>query len=268
MLSAESLSALVAFVLLLSSAGLGTFLRHRLPEHHRTRETTELMQVTINLLVTFAALVLGLLTASVKQNFDRTAHDWEGYTLQLSILDDCLRSYGGETSDIRNDLHAYIASVIASTWQDGPSQARIPPRPLVSAPPAPADPRRLGAFINRIGTDLNRVIPATPFQHRQLNMCFDRYKDVLAARLRVIEDSRAGLFQPFYAILLFWLMIMFACFGFVTPVNRVTTVTTVLCAISLSSVIFVIVDLSTPYTGLFAISSAGARDALAAMLAP
>ncbi|MBS0638398.1 MAG: hypothetical protein JSS43_00915 [Proteobacteria bacterium] len=264
MLSPELLSALIAFVLLLSSAGLGTFVRHRLPEHHRSRETTELLQVAINLLVTFAALVLGLLTASVKQNFDRTAHDWEGYTLQLSILDDCLRSYGGETSDIRNDLHAYVAGVIASTWQDTP----LPPALASLATAKPRDPHRLGAFINQIGTGLNQLVPATPFQHRQFAMCLDRYKDVLAARLRVLEDSRAGLFQPFYAILLFWLMIMFACFGFVTPINRVTAVTTVLCAISLSSVIFVIVDLSTPYTGLFAISSDGARDALMMMLTP
>ena len=54
-------------MLLCSSAGLGILVRPRLPEHHRTRETMELMQITIGLLVTFAALVLGLLTASVKQ---------------------------------------------------------------------------------------------------------------------------------------------------------------------------------------------------------
>src|SRR5690348_1593766 len=96
----ELLSALVAFVVMVGSASLGIYVRPRLPERHRSRETTELMQVTINLLVTFAALVLGLLTASVKQSFDRTAHDRQAYTLELSILDNCLNDYGSETAVI------------------------------------------------------------------------------------------------------------------------------------------------------------------------
>jgi hypothetical protein len=66
----EIASGFTAFVLLCASAGLGILLRPRLPEHHRARETQELMQITIGLLVTFAALVLGLVTASVKQAYD------------------------------------------------------------------------------------------------------------------------------------------------------------------------------------------------------
>src|SRR3954453_58580 len=114
----ELSSAILVFVLLIGSAMLGIYVRPRLPERHRSRETTELMQVTINLLVTFAALVLGLLTASVKQSFDRMAHDREAYSLQLSILDACLRDVGPDASPIRDKLHAYVEAVIASTWPD------------------------------------------------------------------------------------------------------------------------------------------------------
>ena len=46
--------------------------------HHRARETLELMQITIGLLVTFAAVVLGLVTASVKQAYDNAALDRGG----------------------------------------------------------------------------------------------------------------------------------------------------------------------------------------------
>jgi hypothetical protein len=47
----EMASGLAVFVLLCSSAALGILVRPRLPEHHRTRETMELMQITIGLLV-------------------------------------------------------------------------------------------------------------------------------------------------------------------------------------------------------------------------
>ena len=42
-----ALVGLVVFVLLCASAALGMFVRPRLPEQHRSRETTELMQITI-----------------------------------------------------------------------------------------------------------------------------------------------------------------------------------------------------------------------------
>jgi hypothetical protein len=83
----------------------------------------------------------------------------------------------------------------------------------------------------------------------------------------VIEDTRSVLFEPFYQVLVFWLMIIFGCFGLVAPRNSLAVTTIVLCAVSLSSVIFVILDLSTPYEGLFAIPSTAMRSALDAMLA-
>jgi hypothetical protein len=261
----ELLSALVAFVVMVGSASLGIYVRPRLPERHRSRETTELMQVTINLLVTFAALVLGLLTASVKQSFDRTAHDRQAYTLELSILDNCLNDYGSETAVIRDQLHSYVAAVIASTWPDEPKPTGVTMPDTKNMPRVGASPV-LGAMVNRIGNEINQLTPSTPFQQRTLAACIERYRQVLAGRLGVIEDARHDLFEPFYGILVFWLMIMFACFGLVSPVNSLTGITILLCATSLSSVIYVIIDLSRPYDGLFSISSNGMREALAVML--
>ena len=120
----EMASGLAVFVLLCASVGLGILVRPRLPEHHRTRETVELMQITIGLLVTFAALVLGLLTASVKQSYDSAANDRQRYTLQLALLDQCLRDYGPDAGKARADIHSYTAAVIASTWPDEPPPER------------------------------------------------------------------------------------------------------------------------------------------------
>ena len=59
-------ASVTTFVLLCLSVWVGRFIHARLPETYRTRETVETMQLVIGMLVTFAALVLGLLTASVK----------------------------------------------------------------------------------------------------------------------------------------------------------------------------------------------------------
>lgn len=258
-------SVLAAFILLCASAVLGIYVRPRLPERHRTRETTELMQITIGLLVTFAALVLGLLTATVKQRYDDTAQDRQEYALQLTMLDRCLGDYGPEAASIRADIQSYTAAVIASTWPDEspPTGVRYPnttSMPRIGASPV------LGDLISRVGTEITRLTPASAPQNRMLDLCLQRYRDVVQARLGVVEDARTRLIEPFYVVLMFWLMIIFGCFGLIAPRTSLSVIVIVLCAISLSSVIFVILDLSRPYQGYFAITSTTMRTALDNML--
>lgn len=260
------LSASVVFLLLIGSATLASAARERLPERHRGRDTAELMQLTINLLVTFAALVLGLMTATVKHSFDQAGHDRQTYTMKLAALDVCLRDYGPESQDIRNLLHGYVAAVIASTWPDEPPPTGVA-YPDTSRMPRTGGSPVLAGLMNRIGTDINRLPASGPFQQRMLAMCAARYRDVMSVRTETIVDTRQGLVRPFYVILVSWLMIMFACFGLMAPLNGITGITLLLCAFSLSSVIFVIGDLDQPYGGLFSIPSSGMRDALTEMLA-
>ncbi len=110
-------------------------------------------------------------------------------------------------------------------------------------------------MVNQIGIEISRLTPSDAVHSRLLALCLDRYRDVVHARLGVIEDARVELVEPFYGVLAFWLMIIFGCFGLIAPRTSLSVITIVLCAISLSSVTFVILDLSRPYAGYFAISS-------------
>ena len=263
----ELARVLFVFVLLCASAALGMFVRPRLPEHHRTREATELMQISIGLLVTFAAIVLGLLTASVKQGYDRAAHDRQEYALQLTLLDQCLSEYGPDAAAIRGDVARYTAAVIASTWPSEPPPAGVS-YPNVAGMPRTGAAPALNRLMNDVGVAMSRLPPDDTAHARVAALCMDRYKDVMHARLDVIEDARTPLLEPFYQILVVWLMIIFACFGLVAPRTGLSVTIIVLCAISLSSVMFVINDLSLPYGGFFSIPSTSMRAALDAMLGP
>jgi hypothetical protein len=263
----EFASALVVFALLCVSAGAGIIVRPRLPEHHRVRETTELMQVTIGLLATFAALVLGLLTASVKQTYDSASHDREAYALQLGLLDRCLREYGPETAAARQQIHSYTAAVIAATWPNEPHPQGVQ-YPNVTRVSGVGAPPEFASMIERIGVEIARLTPSSSELQRMQVLCSDRYNDVAHSRLSLIEDSRTEPYGPFYQVLAFWLMIIFGCFGLVAPRNSLAVITIALCALSLSSVVFVILDLSSLYDGYFSISSMGMRRALATMLRP
>src|SRR5208337_3904714 len=111
-------STALLLVLLLGAAGAGYFVRSRPREKHRSQESLIPVQLTINLLVTFTAIVLGLLTSSVKSGFDAAYAERGTYAAELAQMDQCLRDYGPETAPIREQLRQYVAAVIASTWPD------------------------------------------------------------------------------------------------------------------------------------------------------
>ncbi len=257
--------SIITLALLLLSAWCGRVLRSRLPETYRTRETIETMQLVIGMLVTFAALVLSLLTASVKTSYDYAARDRHNYALRLTVLDDCLRDYGRATAPVRQNLAAYTAAVIASTWPHEP-----PPRgisyPSTAGMPVVGGTPLLAGLMNRIGQQIRMLDPTTAVEVRTADDCRLAYRDSMQARLRVIEDAGTSFSAPFFWILVFWLMAAFLALGLAAPRNRVALLGVLLCAVSLSSVVFVITDLSRPYRGLMAISSQDMHDALAHMM--
>src|SRR6202451_1708929 len=94
-------SALLVFALLLIGTGIGVWVRPLLPEEHKAHETVQLIQLVIGMLVTFAALVLGLLTASAKSSFDTAANDLRTYAADLIEFDTTLRDFGSATDEAR-----------------------------------------------------------------------------------------------------------------------------------------------------------------------
>jgi hypothetical protein len=208
----ELLATVATFVLLCVSAGLGRYLHLRLPETYRSRETLEATQRVVGMLVTFAALVLGLLTASVKTTYDTAARDRRTHALQLIQLDHSLRDYGPEAESAREDIKNYTAAVIASTWRNEPPPAGvhypdISQMPVVGAAPVLAD------LLDQVGQKLRRLDPATPVQSRTAEDCRTTFRDVIRARLVVIEDAGASFSEPFFWILVFWLTIILVLFG-------------------------------------------------------
>ena len=112
--------AAIMLLILLGGSALGVFVQPFLSEHHRSQETTDLIRLVITMLVTFAALVLGLLTSSVKASFDVVDNDLRSFSINLIQLDRLMHQYGSETDSARALLRSYTAAAIASTWPTEP----------------------------------------------------------------------------------------------------------------------------------------------------
>ena len=68
---------------------------------------------------------------------------------------------------------------------------------------------------------------------------------------------------PFLVILIFWLAIIFASFSLFADNNATTVIVLCIFALSASAAIYLILELSQPFTGLMMISSEPLRNALA-----
>ena len=67
---------------------------------------------------------------------------------------------------------------------------------------------------------------------------------------------------PLLAVLVFSLAIVFASFGLFAPANATVIATLFLCALSVSGVVFLILEMYTPFEGLIQIPSTPLRTAL------
>src|SRR5471032_2267916 len=123
------------FLLLLVSCAIGLSLQARLAERHRSRETIDAIRLVISILVTLTALVLGLLTSSVKTAFDDFGGRLRGYGADIIALDERLREYGDAATPARALLRTYTAAAIADTWPTEPKPAGSYPTHLKSFAP-------------------------------------------------------------------------------------------------------------------------------------
>ena len=117
---------LVLTLLLLAAGWAGWRVQMALPAHHRTRDSVETVRLVLGMLVTFAALVLGLLTSSAKGHFDTHQSNLQAYSVDLISMDQRLREYGADAAPIRAVLRAYTAA-----WRCSIPGRKSPARPAI-----------------------------------------------------------------------------------------------------------------------------------------
>ncbi len=255
----------IAFLSLFSISALaGLALRQRLPDEHFSKENMEAVRLVTSLLVTFAALILSLQLSNARSSFDTANSDRSTYAARLTNLDQCLRDLGSSLSPARLQLHQYTAAVIASTWptETKPSVEGMPDTTHMAL--RGEDPA-LARLFDEVGLAIASYNPSEGRDAVVSRRCQTSFDMAEQARWAVIEDThaRSGIF--FILIIAFWLSLVFLSFGLQIPLKRMTVVVLAIGVVSISSVMFVIVDLDLPYRGIFSISSSSMRDALADM---
>ena len=93
-------TSLIAFAIIFGGALLGMFMRKRLPGHHLSGDTKDVVRLGTGLIGTIAALVLSLLISSASSTYQNQSAEVEQLTANVALLDRTLALYGSETDTI------------------------------------------------------------------------------------------------------------------------------------------------------------------------
>jgi hypothetical protein len=246
-LSALALSAWI-FVLTLGGIFLGALLRRMLPQHHLSKDAQDVVRLGVGLIATIAALVLGLLIAAAKSSFDTQSTQIKQITADMILLDNLLGEYGPEARPIREQIRSAIGPLADKLWREKEQ--------------ATTAPFEANAAAEKAYLEIQALSPKSDLQRSLQARAAQLSTDLAQTRLLLFVESDNLIPVPFLAILVFWLIIIFASFSLFSALNPTILACLSLFALSASCAIFLILELSSPFTGLMMISSAPLRHAL------
>src|SRR6478672_1570175 len=243
----------VAFALALVGILLGSVIQRLLPEGHLSSDSKEVVKLSMGVVATLAALVLGLLVASAKSTYDARESEVNQITAYVILVDNLLAKYGDEAQTARAALRQAVPAIVDRIWREGQSA------PLQSTPfKASAEGE---AFYQRV----QELQPSNDTQRGLKERVVQVTTDLAQARFLLFSHLGSSIPVPFLAVLLLWMVILFAGFSLMAPANATTVASLVICALSVSGAIFLILELDQPFGGMMVIPSEPLRNALPAL---
>lgn len=240
-------TSLIAFAALFGGAMLGMFLHSWLPKSHLDDDSKRIVNLGAGIIGTMAALVLGLLVASAKGNYDTQNNEVLDASAKVAVLDRVLARYGSESKPTRERLREVVGRAIDRLWPRGR--------------PGSLDTETHGA------DDLLSMIQALPAandaQRDLKSQAMSVGMSLMQTRWLVYAQQESSASAPLVIIVVFWLTINFISFGLFAPRNATVIVTLFLCAVAVSGAIFLILEMYQPFGGLIQISSAPLRKVVA-----
>ena len=242
--------ALLVFACVFGSAMLGLYAGNALPEHHLSQDSKDVVKLGTALIATMAALVLSLLISSAKSSFDREDGELVQNAARAISLDRDLADYGPETREIRDLLKRSFAARIDLLFPRDRHQA------------VREDTPESVLRTENIRAKLWQLSPQSDAQRGLRSQALEIAGAMSATRWLLLLQKDEGLPMALLAVLVLWLAIIFATFGLFAPRNATVVAALLVCALSVSGAILLILEMNDPFTGLMKISSTPMRDAL------
>jgi hypothetical protein len=241
---------IVILPVLFSGALLGMLIGRLLPPDHVSSETKAVISVSMAVVGTASALVLGLLTSSANSSFSTRNTEVSRMSADIIRLDRLLRRYGREADASRDGLQRYTAMKFDDLFPGGTGG-----KPNVDNP----------ATLETMEDVQNAILALKPGDDRQhwlIVQALQIAAEISETRWLLVQQSGSSIPLPFLIMLVFWLTLLFASFGLFAPRNFTTIAALFLCSLAISGGIEMVHDMDNPFEGVVHVSSAPMRHAM------
>ena len=242
--------ALITFTCAFGGALLGIYCRRRLPDAHLNAESKEIVKLSVGLIATMTALVLGLVVASAKSSFDATDAAVKNNAAITLSVDRYLGRYGPETKDIRELLLRGATYRVNSIWPEESNK---------NVPHAKLDDPEMTRVFEDFEDRISRLAPRDDSQRALKERALTAMNEMFRSRWLVLAGSGPAIPVPFLVALIFWLTVIFGAFGLMAPRNATVITILLVSALSVAISIFLVLEMEHPFDGYIKVSSAPLR---------
>jgi hypothetical protein len=234
----------------LVAASLGSLVLYsKLPPHHRQDDTQSVVRAIANIFVVMTSLVLGLMLNSSKGTFESVDHNVHMISTDIILLDRWLRLYGPDADEARQRLLVYTEQT-ASRMRNS--------TPLVVD-------RTRESLIDAVGHGLRAMKPADAEHVARWSDAIQQFHKIVELHWILVEQSEGMLPWPIISLMVAWLLLIFASFGYRAPRNAVVVASFIMSAALIAGAIYLIIDMNVPFRGPIQVSPAPLQRAIVEM---
>lgn len=234
--------AFVAWIAMLAGGLAGLTLARTLPEAHTSERSRDILGGVVGLLTLLLALVLGLLiwTAyGVTQTQKTELQSLAAHALEFDLE---MKQYGPEGAKARDLLRTEMVWAHEQFWGD--------------------DKARMDALnvsygnMASMSTTLTDLKPQTDAQRQLLGAAAQHYGQIGDTRLLMSLQLTDPVSWPLILTVISWACLLFLGYGVLSRANATTIAALGLGGAAVASAMFLILELSQPYTSSFQLSPA------------
>lgn len=247
--------ALIVAVAIFGGGVIGLFLQHALPEKHTTGPARDMIGAVAGLLTLLCALVTGLLVWTAYGVYAGQNTAIQTLAVKVLQLDAALADYGPEANAERAALRDRLGKTIDQVWGTKESDANFAANSFAAAIRIMRDPEKA----------IGSLEPSTDEQKQALANAKADIEAIGQSRLQMAFALTAPVSYPLLLTVIGWVFFLFCGFGLMSRAGPTSVLALAVAASAVASAVLLILDLSSPYSGVFRASAAPLEQVLPVM---
>ena len=242
--------AIIVTLLTFAGGVLGLYLQRMLPDEHSVEKSRDMIGAVMGLVTLLLALVLGTIVGSAYFFAATQQSELQALSAQSIQLDEALAQFGPEAKPLRDGWKANLEKNLKLFWGGG------------EVDPGDLNVSKAMAAASAFKGALRSLDAKTPEQKDAVAAASAHFGQIEQTRLLMSLQLANPFSKPLLIVVVFWSFFLFCGFGLMSCLNATTLGALAFGAFAVGSGIFLILELSQPYTGLFRISPAALEQTI------